>query len=66
MRFKDYIVQSEHTHDQLALMIGCARVTITQISQGKRRPSLSLCRRILLVAKGQVTADDLIAEFGHD
>ena len=66
MQFKQFISRTERTHGQLAQRLGCSRSTITAIAMGRRKPSLSLCRRILIVSEGQITADDLIAEFGND
>ena len=66
MNFKDFISRTSRTHDQLAQQLGCSRATITSIAIGRRKPSLSLCRRILIASGGQVTADELIAEFTDD
>jgi DNA-binding XRE family transcriptional regulator len=66
MNFKDFISRTDRTHDQIAQQLGCSRATITSIAIGRRKPSLSLCRRILIVSGGQVTADELISEFGSD
>ena len=66
MRFVDYILRSERTHKDLARQLGVSRSMITQIVAGTKRPSLQLCRRVLIATQGQVTADDLIDEFTDD
>ena len=66
MRFVDYILRSERTHEDLARQLGVSRSMITQIVAGTNRPRLQLCRRVLIATQGQVTADDLIDEFTDD
>ena len=66
MGFVEYILRSGRTHDDLARQLGVSRSMVTQIVAGRKRPSLQLCRRVLIATRGQVTADDLIAEFGDE
>lgn len=64
MYFKDYVKQTGRSYESIANQLGVCRATINHIVAGRRRPSLKLCRRIVLIARGAVTADELLDEFG--
>jgi DNA-binding XRE family transcriptional regulator len=66
MNFKTYIDRCGRSQADLAQQLGVTKSYISYISSGKRKPSWSLARRILLIAQGQITADELVAEFGDD
>lgn len=63
--FKDYVQTSPRSYTSFAQQLGVCRATINHIMAGRRKPSLKLCRRIVVMAQGQVTADELLHEFGE-
>ena len=66
MHFTDYIKGCGRTHNDLATQLGVSRSYVTMLANGQKRPSWQVARRILVIAQGQVTADDLVAEYGGE
>ena len=66
MYFTDFIKGCGRTHGDLAAQLGVSRSYVTMLSNGQKRPSWQVARRILVIAQGQVTADDLVAEYGGE
>ena len=64
MLFSQYIAQSPRSYESIAAQLGVCRSTINHIMVGRRKPSLRLCRRIVQMSQGRVTADELLYEFG--
>ncbi len=66
MNFTNYIKTCGATHNDLAQQLGVSRSYVTMLANGQKRPSWRVARRILVIAQGQVTADDLVAEYGEE
>jgi DNA-binding XRE family transcriptional regulator len=66
MQFTQFIHSCGRTHNDLAQQLGVSRSYVTMLANGQKRPSWQVARRILVIAQGQVTADDLIAEYSGD
>ena len=66
MHFTDFIKTCGATHNDLAQQLGVSRSYVTMLANGQKRPSWRVARRILVIAQGQVTADDLVAEYGSN
>ena len=63
MQFRDFVAR--RTHQQVATQLGLSRSHVSQLVSvpPKRTPSVDVMHRILLIANGEITADELIAEF---
>ena len=66
MHFKSWIEKNGQTQGQIAHRLGVTRPYISMIAAGKKKPSWSVAARILEITQGEVTANDLIAEFSVD
>jgi|8_EtaG_2_1085327.scaffolds.fasta_scaffold03317_2 DNA-binding XRE family transcriptional regulator len=66
MNFSHFIKTCGATHNDLAQQLGVSRSYITMLANGQKRPSWQVARRILVIAQGQVTADDLVAEYAGE
>ncbi len=66
MNFTVFIKTCGATHNDLAQQLGVSRSYVTMLANGQKRPSWQVARRILVIAQGQVTADDLVAEYGGE
>ncbi len=66
MQFKQYIRQSGKTQGAIAHQLNVSRSYINMIAAGKKKPSWTVASRILEITHGEVTANDLIAEFSAD
>lgn len=53
-----HLAEAKLTHEQFAKRVRVARVTITRILAGDRRPSLTLALRIEKVTGGKVAPGD--------
>lgn len=61
--FANWVARSGQSHEVIAKRIGVSRAYITQLAGGKKKPSIEIIRRILIVADGALTAEGLIFEF---
>jgi len=59
MKLSDYLKKHKLTHGAFADVVGVARPFITNISNGKKNPSLALVHKIQVATKGDVTFEDL-------
>ena len=66
MHFKQWIRQSGKTQGAIAHQLNVTRSYINMIAAGKKKPSWTVASRILEITHGEVTANDLIAEFSAD
>lgn len=66
MDLRTFIARSGRTHAELAHQLGVSRSYVTMLSHGTKRPGWCIARRILLMAQGQITADEMVAEFGSE
>tara|TARA_R110000824_G_scaffold157544_5_gene330999 strand:- start:593 stop:796 length:204 start_codon:yes stop_codon:yes gene_type:complete len=66
MHFKQWIRQSGKTQGAIAHQLGVTRSYINMIAAGKKKPSWKIASHILEITHGEVTANDLIAEFSAD
>jgi transcriptional regulator with XRE-family HTH domain len=61
-----FIARSGRTHAELAHQLGVTRSYVTMLANGTKRPGWCVARRILLIAQGQITADEMVNEFGSE
>jgi len=66
MYFTHWIRQSSKTQGAIAHQLNVTRSYINMIAAGKKKPSWTVASRILEITHGEVTANDLIAEFSAD
>tara|TARA_R100001082_G_scaffold78926_2_gene46360 strand:- start:1934 stop:2149 length:216 start_codon:yes stop_codon:yes gene_type:complete len=66
MYFTQWIARSGKTQGAIAHQLGVTRSYINMIAAGKKKPSWTVASRILEITHGEVTANDLIAEFSVD
>jgi len=66
MYFTHWIAKSGRTQQAIAHQLGVSRPYVNMLKAGKKRPSWRIASRILEITQGEVTANDLIAEFSVD
>ena len=66
MDLRTFIARSGRTHAELAHQLGVTRSYVTKMANGTKRPGWCVARRILLIAQGQITADEMVNEFGSE
>ena len=60
MRLKDYFLLEQISEREFAALIRVSQSHISNISMGRKNPSLPLAKRIEEMTGGKVTTDDLL------
>ncbi len=68
MQFREWMQREGRTHSNVATRLGISRPHVSQLVAvpPKRSPSARIMRRILIIAEGEITADDLVLEYGAE
>ena len=61
--FQNWVAQSGKTQEAIAKQLGVSRGYVSLLAAHKKTPSLQMVGRILLIANGSLTAEDLLYEF---
>ena len=66
MYFSQWMASTSRSQTSVAHQLAVTRSYVNMILQGRRKPSWEVAARILAITHGEVTANDLIAEFSED
>jgi len=68
MQFREWAAKEGRTHGAVANRLGISRSHVSQLLAlpPKRTPSAKIMCRILMIAEGEITADELIREYGAE
>tara|TARA_R110000782_G_scaffold196100_1_gene285486 strand:+ start:3392 stop:3607 length:216 start_codon:yes stop_codon:yes gene_type:complete len=66
MYFSQWMASTSRSQTSVAHQLAVTRSYVNMILQGRRKPSWEVAARILAITHGEVTANDLVAEFSAD
>lgn len=55
-----YRIKHQISLEQLAVIVGTTRATLSRVETGTQQPSMALLKKIIMATGGEVSADDFI------
>jgi transcriptional regulator with XRE-family HTH domain len=62
MDLRTYLFQKRISVTEFSQTLGCSRIHLSEILNGRRKPSLLLAKSIERFTNGEVTASELVGE----